>query len=185
MKFSDIVALGGDFFGVAGGAISLPGGGAANQAQRFIDAFTTLEQGDNNQLRLIMLEIEGESRKVQNAGLPHHCYSSQLIEKNRAMTKIKGDINDLLVDNSDHFSDDAVTAFQIGHACALEEARAAGRIQDPRKLKRALAMDAFAAHYLTDLFLSGHVRNQRGQLETFLNTNLGIDPDAAKALAGF
>lgn len=183
LKFQDIVALAGDFYGVYKGAISL-GGPEANRTQRFEAVFNTLDAGDSNQLRKLMLEIEDESRKVNESGLPHHCYSSQLMEKGQRMKAIKEDIDDLLVDNSDHFSSNAIIAYEIGHARALEEARIAGREKNPERYKRALAMDAAACHYLTDLFASGHVRNKRGELETHLRDKFGIDPEAAKVLAG-
>ncbi len=183
VKFQDIVALAGDFYGVYKGAISL-GGPAEQGTQRFEAAFNTLLNGDNNQLRELKLEIEDESRKVRDAGLPHHCYSSQLMAKSQKMKEIKDDIDTLLVDNSDHFSGNAIIAFQTGHARALEEARAAGREKNPERYKRALAMCAFACHFLTDLFASGHVRNQRGELETHLTGEFKIDPEVAKVLAG-
>lgn len=184
VQFAHIVTLAGDFYGVAGEAISLPGGTEQEKTERFIKAFNTLAQADPNELRKIVLEIDQERVLVTNASLPHHCYSHQMIEKNRAIKKIKNDIDELLIDNSDHFSNNAQEAYQIGHTLALKEAAEAGRKGDLEGLKRAYAIDAFACHFLTDLFASGHIRNQRGELEIFLVSKLGFEKNFAKKLAG-
>ena len=130
------------------------------------------------------MAIDGEYHKVKNSGLPHHCYSQQMMDKHQEIKRVKGDIEDLLVDNSDHFSTNAKDAYSIGHTEALRVAREAGRQKDEEGLKRAYALDAFACHFLTDLFSSGHIRNERGELEIFLINQLGFSPNLAKPLAG-
>jgi len=55
---------------------------------------------------------------------------------------------------------------------------------DIAKLKYAYAIDAFACHFLTDLFSAGHVRNQRGELETFLATTLNFPALLVNILTG-
>jgi len=167
IKFKHIVALAGDFYAIAGQAISLPGGTDEEKTSRFQNAFNTLFKGNPEQIRDVIQEIEGECMAVRHAALPHHCYCSHMMEKNDAIKKIKPDINDLLVDNSDHFSVNAEEAYRIGHTLALDLAIKAKNDED---LKYAYAIDAFACHFLTDLFASGHIRNQRGPLETFLKT---------------
>ncbi|KAJ4352481.1 uncharacterized protein N0V89_007829 [Didymosphaeria variabile] len=59
--------------------------------------------------------------------------------------------------NLDHFGDDAHTAYNAGHTCAMRTA-AAGN------LEIAYAMNAFADHYLGDCFASGHIRTPRRKL---------------------
>lgn len=181
--FSHIVALAGDFYAAVGEAISLPGGDDREKTDRFKNAFNSLTNANNNQIRRIILEIDHEYASVRHSGLPHHCYSSQLMEKSRTLKKIKGDIDELLINNSDHFSIHAQDAYRIGHAYAIEVAKLAGDQQDLEGLKKAYAIDAFACHFLTDLFAAGHIRNQRGQLEIFL-CKLGFSPEKAKPLAG-
>lgn len=184
IHFQHIVALAGDFYGVAGEAISLPGGDNTAKTQRFQKAFDTLDKADSDQLRRIVVEIDQECHAVRHSSLPHHCYSQQMMEKNNAILKIKSDINDLLADNSDHFSTNAKDAYQIGHSLALRVAQEAGQKKDVEGLKHAYALDAFACHFLTDLFASGHIRNQRGDLELFLLNQLQFAPSLAKQLAG-
>ena len=187
LHFHHIVALAGDFYGVPGQAISLPGGTDQKKKQRFQNAFDELVKADNHQVLAVVQALNEECMSVRNSSLPHHCYSSQLLEKSRAIKKVKPDVDDLLIDNSDHFSTNAWDAYRIGHALALEMAREAGSTADlenrHKKLKDAYALDAFACHFLTDLFAAGHVRNQRGPLETFL-LSLGFSESKAKPLAG-
>ena len=162
----------------------MPGGTPEAKAKRFKDAFATLAEGDNDQLRRVILEIDEECEVVSRSSLPNHCYSHQMIEKNIAIKQIKPDIDDLLVDNSDHFSENAKDAYCIGHTLAINLAIEAGKEKNREKLKLAYAYDAFACHFLTDLFAAGHIRNQRGGLETFLIKVLEFKPEQAKPLAG-
>lgn len=200
VQFKHVIALAGDFYGVVGESISLPGGTDEEKTARFQKAFDTLKNANNNELRQVLLEIDRECMAVRYSSLPHHCYSSNLMDGNNAMKQIKSDVGELLIDNSDHFSKDAKEAYRIGHALAISVAREAGRLRqknnlavvpqgsslepDLDKLKEAYALDAFACHFLTDLFASGHIRNQRGELETFFISQMHFGSWEAKRLAG-
>ena len=184
IRFQDIVALAGDFYGVPGHAISLPGGTDPEKTERFKKAFETLATADNDEVRRLLLEIGHECTAVKHSGLPHHCYSSHMMEGHHATKKIKKDIGELLIDNSDHFSKNAEEAYHIGHALAMSVAKEAGGLSNLEGLKRAYAIDAFACHFLTDLFAAGHIRNQRGELESFLRSQLEFSEGNAKKLAG-
>ncbi|CAN9354864.1 unnamed protein product [Alternaria alternata] len=67
--------------------------------------------------------------------------------------------------NIDHFGDYAVMAYCVGHTSALQIARKArDEPSDEAKMKMlrtAYVHEAFAAHFLTDLFSSGHLRAPR------------------------
>jgi hypothetical protein len=69
----------------------------------------------------------------------------------------------------DHFGADAVTAYLAGHGLAVKQA-AQLHGQDPTsravqmKLLQAYGFNAFADHFLTDLFAAGHVRTPRRAL---------------------
>jgi hypothetical protein len=189
VRFEDIVALAGDFYGVAWdgtteGAVSLPGGTSTEKMERFRKAFETLYQADSDELEKILSEITHECHQVENSSFPHHCYSSLLMEQSNAIGKIKKDIHKLLQDNSDHFYKQAADTYAIGHTYALIVARDAGKEKNEEGLKKAYAIDAFACHFLTDLFSAGHIRNQRGELETFLVDELKFTKEWAKPLAG-
>ena len=186
IQFQHIVALAGDFYGVAGEAISLPGGDEVDKTKRFQKAFDTLDKADEKELHEVMSEIDNECREIKNSGAPHHCYTCQMPVTHKAIKKIKSNIEELLIDNSDHFSTNAEEAYQIGHVLAMHVAKEAGKNPGPQNLglERAYAIDAFACHFLTDLFASGHTRNQRGDLELFLIHQFELSLQKAKTIAG-
>ncbi|MBS0647819.1 MAG: hypothetical protein JSS10_01185 [Verrucomicrobia bacterium] len=173
VRFDQIVALAGDYYGIAGQAISLPSKTPEERIERFKNAFNNLaEEANPAELQEVLKEIEQECHEVPNSSLPHHCYSSHLMEHMSRTQKIKQNFEELLLDNSDHFSEDAKAAYIAGHTYALQLAQEAGRQPTQKQklagLKLAYAADAFACHFLTDLFAAGHIRNQRGKLELFI-----------------
>jgi hypothetical protein len=75
----------------------------------------------------------------------------------------------LAVTNFDHFGENAIKAYRTGHKVAVDEARLAaaepkGSISRRLRLERAYAINAFADHFLTDLFSSGHLRVPRVEM---------------------
>lgn len=65
---------------------------------------------------------------------------------------------DLAVNNFDHFSPYSWYAYSIGHSIALKFAAEAGKTKKQDDLNYAYAIEAFAQHFLTDTFASGHIR---------------------------
>lgn len=80
----------------------------------------------------------------------------------------------------DHFSHNALTAYQVGHALAIEYAITAHLQHDESKLQQAYAVNAFASHFLSDLFAAGHLRTPRVKLPLMVNPSL-----TGSLLAGF
>ncbi len=76
---------------------------------------------------------------------------------------------DLAAVNMDHFGADAVTSYLAGHGLAMKQA-AQLHGQDPQsravqmKLLQCYGINAFADHFLTDLFAAGHLRTPRRAL---------------------
>jgi hypothetical protein len=70
----------------------------------------------------------------------------------------------LAANNADHFGHWAILAYIAGHGAALQHAATAHASQDRKILEQAYAMNAFADHFLTDLFASGHLRVPRKEL---------------------
>ncbi len=70
--------------------------------------------------------------------------------------------------NFDHFGKHAQEAYLTGHGLALEVALKAHEAKDKATkyhlLNKAYAMDAFACHFLSDLFSAGHLRTPRAEL---------------------
>ena len=48
----------------------------------------------------------------------------------------------------------------------------AGETSNPAVWRRALSKEAFADHFLTDLFSSGHVRTPRSEMQQWYTANL-------------
>lgn len=75
---------------------------------------------------------------------------------------ILGRFMKLAVNNHDHFLPFAKHAYVAGHELALEKAKEASKIghqeERIRYLEEAYSIDAFACHFLTDSFSSGHLR---------------------------
>lgn len=75
---------------------------------------------------------------------------------------ISGRMMKLAQNNYDHFLPYAKDAYIAGHALALEKAREASKVENReekiRLLEEAYSIDAFACHFLTDSFSSGHLR---------------------------
>lgn len=82
--------------------------------------------------------------------------------------------------NYDHFGENAIITYQIGHQLALEQAMLARITGDVKKLETAYAINAFASHFLTDRFASGHIRTPRIEL-----TELSTPKTAGTLLASY
>jgi len=65
----------------------------------------------------------------------------------------------------DHFGEHAVSAYEVGHALAIEQAIAARSEGNIQMLETAYAMNAFASHFLSDRFSTGHMRTPRRELD--------------------
>lgn len=75
---------------------------------------------------------------------------------------IKGRYLRLAENNIDHFCQGghALYAYLAGHICAMEEAVIQSKNPSP-DLTKAYALEAYACHFLTDMFASGHLRVER------------------------
>jgi len=75
---------------------------------------------------------------------------------------ISGRMMQLAENNHDHFLPYAKDAYTVGHELALEKAREASKVGNQeekiRLLEESYSIDAFACHFFTDSFSSGHIR---------------------------
>jgi hypothetical protein len=86
----------------------------------------------------------------------------------------------LLLRNYDHFGQAAIDSYMAGHAVALQTAYNA---QSDEELKLAYAYDAYANHFLTDLFAAGHVRTPRTEISQWCsNTPIEVSAYLAKVM---
>ena len=61
----------------------------------------------------------------------------------------------------------AVAEYRAQHLDAIGLAMSAGQLGDQRLLGEAIAMDAFACHFLTDMFSASHTRTPRSSIEAY------------------
>jgi hypothetical protein len=185
LSYGEICALGGDLYGVPESPIAL-GANAEERKQRFLDAFATLDTASLAvaEVPKILDVLHEEEQQVQdgikNGEDPAEIYARMGSDHDIAWNCITGgfcpaDHPDIPADvvkqiyyldqgrylkladrDFDHFGAEAWLAYSSGHAAALEVA--ANAKQDAATLQMAYAMNAFACHFLTDLFSSGHMR---------------------------
>lgn len=188
VAYEQTIALAGDFYGVPSAPIS-DGTSTADQQQRFRAAFATLDTGSPSQMTAILGVMQQQSDAI-TAYIQSHAASADTysraysaVNKDHAYDKQynkasggsdgatwlfdQGSYMELAATNWDHFGNHAGTAYMAGHTVALQQARAAaGAPADQQEylLKRAYLMEAFCAHFLADLFSSGHLRTPRKAL---------------------
>jgi hypothetical protein len=185
LTYGQILALGGDFYGDPDRPIS-DGATPADRQARFTDSYNSLAVQPSSEseamqiLAVMKIEIDAVNKAI-DAGLPASSAYKQLGDSlSEQWNRITGGGSivspwipmgrylKLAATNWDHFSQCAVLAYTAGHAVALLAAVAARSLSDPKQqqtaLQRAYAMNAFADHFLTDLFSSGHMRSPRKQL---------------------
>lgn len=187
-SFGQILALAGDFYGLPSQPISDASGDAAQQ-QRFIQAFNTLYdeplvfgtsmalnilsiiQDQSNAVNAAVAQIQAAQPKATDVWSQAYSQTNagdQFDQRYNLATGAsnvvpwwasKGRYLQLAATNWDHFGTHAVATYRAGHACALQAA-ANGDYQ------RAYFLEAFACHFLTDLFSAGHLRTPRKTLHT-------------------
>jgi hypothetical protein len=212
LTYGQIVALGGDFYGIPDAPIS-DGATDALRQQRFTNAYASLavQQASRAEamaiLEVMQIEIKAVNKALANGESPAAAYKALGDTLSAQWNRITGGGSvaspwvppgrylQLSATNWDHFSRHAVLAYSAGHAVAIDAAVAAGRLADAGQrrvaLERAYAMNAFADHFLTDVFSSGHMRSPRKELNdlvlapafvTGLLTRFMHDEDCANGL---
>ncbi|MEI6805791.1 MAG: hypothetical protein WCK49_04715 [Myxococcaceae bacterium] len=155
LSFGNIIAMP-DFYGIPGSPIS-DGASERERETRFLAAYKTLANDQNsiqeamNIIAAIHVLKPGEDQNLQwNCLTGGACSgSSWWLEPGRYLSLAKTDY--------DHFGSDAIKTYLAGHQVALKKALEGN-------LEQAYAMDAFACHFLTDRFSSGHMRTPRREL---------------------
>lgn len=192
-SFGQILALAGDFYGIPSQPIS-DAPDAAAQQQAFLNAFNTLwteplvilfnaNVSPAQKILALMQQQSADATAAQAAILANDPTAtdswsqaySQINDDDQydiAYNNATGGNPDihpwwwsqgrylkLAATNWDHFGANALAAYKAGHTAALQ---AAGQ----GNWSQAYAMEAFACHFLTDLFSAGHLRTPRKSLHT-------------------
>lgn len=218
LTYGQILALGGDFYGLPGAPISEGGGSIADfqETVKTIETFLTrapalftliwplylvyltqfpaillqtraflttparakdparpgyflpaqdlFEQAFASLANAPRSEVQGVLELIAKDGQDGSDVKAEMIETYHYALQTHGRYMALLLTNWDHFGRNAWTAHRAGHAAALAQAIEARRTQKPEDLELAFAMNAFADHYLSDLFSGGHIRTPRRHL---------------------
>lgn len=142
-----------------------------------LDQILKIMTEEKNQIEAALECQEGSVTISDNAGhvcmVPKHVYEklgNSLVKKWDEITGgkwifevpvISGRMMKLAENNHDHFLPYAKDAYVAGHELALEKAREASKVGNQEKkirlLEEAYSIDAFACHFLTDSFSSGHL----------------------------
>ena len=192
LTFGQIVSLAGDYYGAIESPIIIPrqmlkpfnAKQGRNNRLRFLKAFGKLARKSGRHIRAEvkkLVKMINEDHKVQKSGKGKLHTDREWDEVTGGswirfsflgdIPKTWGRMLNLAANNTDHFQPQATEAYLAGHQCAINRARRAGREKDRKKkmnlLMEAYSMEAFAGHYLSDCFSSGHIRYEL----YFLNTN--------------
>ncbi len=207
LQYGQVIALGGDFYGVGAQAASpgrpallplAPISSAPDPEQAFSSAYLTLAGAPSTELDAI-LRVMAEEQAAIDAARAAKRQPSEAYEElgdslsfkwneitgggpaslgNFSIVTDPGRYIELAAVNMDHFGADAVTAYRAGHGLAVQQA-AQLHGQDPSspavrsKLLQCYGFNAFADHFLTDLFAAGHVRTPRRALWSTPQTIVG------------
>jgi hypothetical protein len=177
LTYGQINGLAGDFYGTSD-PIS-DGKDDQDRSARFVRAYNTLADGgprQPNEAMDILAVLQAEVDAV-NEALNNHQDLSVVYAKLASMnvtleliTLDRRDIPDYLglsLINWDHFGADARTAYNTGHAIAIQKAISGD-------LEGAYTMNAFADHFLEDSFSAGHLRTPRRLLHGSPNIILDL-----------
>ena len=168
IKFEEIIALAGDFYGIPKHPIIDPLKGEdeddPDRHQRFRDAYSTLARAPKDELQNELDKLLATLQKETEDGRSIDAEKWDKITGGKWFFGIPvkwGKMLHLAENNYDHFLPYAKDAYLTGHKLAINKAREAGKHRgddEKRLLHEAFSMDAFACHFLTDSFASGHIR---------------------------
>ncbi len=180
LTYGQTIALAGDFYGVVGAPIST----AQNPRAAFTAAFNSLgaDWAETQRILAIMAEeIAAVNKAVGDKVDPSTTYAvlgdslsmrwnvTTGGENVGKLPVVMGRYLQLAAENWDHFTGYAVAAYRAGHAIAMDYAAGIPVAGLPPadssvRLQGAYALNAFADHFLTDLFSAGHLRAPRKEL---------------------
>lgn len=182
LTFGDILSLG-DLYGEPGSPIS-HGITKQQKHERFKDVYKSFAHKFSavNEVKELNSVIKMEIRAIES-GMEHGETAEEIYK--RVGNEIGRQINCitgggctsvgwwlypgrymlLAMENYDHFSPNSLIVYKTGHQAALLQAAKARQTGNKIDLEKAYAMDAFAAHFLSDHFAAGHIRTPREELK--------------------
>lgn len=184
LTYGQVIALGGDFYGDPDHPVCLAGD-SNEQIAQFELNFRTLAASPDEVRKILDIAQRFEFNPLAEAVRQGHVPSGVFVDNSRkkqgsmsqedaAFDMATGGTGNplspgrylrLAFTNFDHFGPDAIACYLAGHTLAQTYARKARAAADPQARKQGLemayAVNAFADHFLTDLFAAGHMRTPR------------------------
>lgn len=188
LTYGDILALG-DLYAVPNQPIAL-GKNAAERKKRFLLGFNSFASNQTavDEAKKLMQVLHHEKEIIETVikegGDPVPVYIKMANETNRQLNCITGGgcsrkwwlkpgrYMKISISNVDHFGSYAWIAYNVGHKIALEQAVIAKQTKDLKRLEIAYAMNAYASHFLSDSFASGHIRPPRIELVQHIHPSI-------------
>ena len=184
LSYGQIIALGGDFYGDPDQPVCT----SPDPVGQFQKNFDTMAKAKAEVAKILAITnkyefgpIAGAVRAGQQpsavyAGLPTSP-GHEVPDEDRAFDDATGGrYLKLSETNLDHFGVDALTCYTAGHLLAQRFAAKASTITDASARATALlvayAINAFADHFITDLFSAGHMRTPRRPIYNSASTEL-------------
>jgi len=181
LTYGQVIALGGDFYGDPAHPVC-NAGNLEQQIEQFQKNFASLQTSDEV-TKILQITDHYEFKPIAQrvthnqppsgvyAGLPT-TWPHLVPDEDRAFDEATGGTFfksgrylNLAETNLDHFGMDAMSCYNAGHILAQQSAINAKGSRDPNTaLMVAYAINAFADHFLTDLFAAGHMRTPRRKL---------------------
>ncbi|TWU70523.1 hypothetical protein ED733_000582 [Metarhizium rileyi] len=169
LSYGEICALAGDFYGTY--TPICYGEKHAGRAKLFLEAYDLLKHEAMTTMKSLQELLRKEismtsppypagvqgSEKWRHEPVSHKEWEKVTMNRNMKLPSFLA----LATINFDHFGEDAYNVYCSIHQLAIEQA-AQGRSVD--NLRAAYAMNAFADHFLQDLFSAGHLRTPRRAL---------------------
>ena len=170
ITFGEIIALAGDYYGIPEHPIIDPSKGMSesdsDRQQRFLAAYNSLARAPKHELQNLaeLNKLITALNKESQTGTSIGAQEWDEITGGKWLRGVpikQGRMLKLAENNHDHFLPYAKDAYLTGHQLAMDTAREASKYggnECKRLLYEAFSLDAFACHFLTDSFSSGHIR---------------------------
>ena len=170
IKYEHIIAFAGDYFGIPEHPIIDPSSQGMDEIdsghnQRFLNAYNTLARAPREEIQNVLEKLLAALGKEIETGKSVSWKEWDKITGGGWQWGIppykQGLMLQLAKNNHDHFLPYAKDAYLTGHQLAMDKAREASEYGGNKRkefLDEALSLDAFACHFLTDSFSSGHIR---------------------------
>ena len=177
--FGQYLALGGDFYGDPAWPISDADDPIYQFGKNWVSLVNAAERTaeTNDILSIMKEEIDGLQKAIAAPSEQRSDAIAKFYDEEGDSLSVKWAKATnyryywLASNNWDHFGKGALKSYMAGHHNAIQSALNARNSQNKdyarKLLEEAYARDAFACHFLTDIFSAGHMRTPRKELHAY------------------